>query len=122
MDHEGLPVSGELGHHDAAQWPAAISEVEEHLRPALCVWVRSGAYSTQGRSDLPVTSDFIDAYLGEHSSFREHLEEICRDAGMFQSVSEELERYFDWDRFVADEGHSYLVLDAPGGGVYVFSP
>lgn len=126
MDHEGIPVLGEMSPHEATQWAEVISEADEHLRPALFAWVLSGSYAAQGDvaqgdSGLPVVSDFIDRYLGEHGSFREYIEEACREAGMFQGVSEDLERYFDWDRYAADEAHSHLVLDAPDGGVYVFS-
>lgn len=121
MDHEGIPVRGEMSPHEANQWAEVISEADEYLRPALFAWVLSGSYTARGDSDLPVVSDFIDRYLGEHDSFRDYIEETCREAGMFQGVSEDLERYFDWDRYAADEAHSHLVLDAPDGGVYVFS-
>lgn len=126
FDDEGIPVRGEMSPYEAAQWAETISEADEHLRPALFAWVLSGSYTAQGdaaqgSTDLPVVSDFIDRYLGEHDSFRGYIEELCRETGMFQGVSEDLERYFDWDRYAADERHSYLVLDAPAGGVYVFS-
>lgn len=121
MDHENIPVRGEMSPHDAAAWAEAIEEADEHLRPALLAWVRSGTYTAQGNTDLPVVSDFVDRYCGHHESFRDYLEQHADDIAMFEGASETLQSYFDWDRFADDEAHGYIIEDAPDGGVFVFT-
>ena len=46
FDFEGIPVDGALEVSQAAGWGRVLHEVDEHLRPALCAWVRSGSYTT----------------------------------------------------------------------------
>ncbi|MBL3698987.1 antirestriction protein ArdA [Leucobacter luti] len=121
MDHENIPVRGEMSPHDAARWAETIEEADEHLRPALFAWVRSGSYTAQGSSDLPVVSDFIDKYCGHYESFRDYLEQLADDTAMFEGIPDVLQSYFDWDRFAADEAHSYATEDAPDGGVFIFA-
>lgn len=121
MDHENLPVSGEMSPYDAAQWAEALGEVDQDLLPALYAWIQSGAHTTQGNTELPVTSDFIDNYRGEYTSFRDYVEELCQDAGMFENAPQVCVDYFDWDHYARDEELSYLVLDAPSGNVFVFT-
>ena len=121
MDHENIPVRGEMSPYDAARWAETIEEADEHLRPALFAWVCSGSYTAQGNTDLPVVSDFVDKYRGHHENFRDYLEQLADDTAMFECASETLRSYFDWDRFADDEAHGYIIEDAPDGGVFVFT-
>ena len=120
MDHEGIPVSGEMSPHEADEWGTALTSVDEHLRPALRAWVASGDYVAEGTGDLPSIPDFEDRYCGEWDSFRDYAEQLADDIGLLSSAPEELARYFNWDAWTRDLGFDYPAAPAPAGGVFVF--
>ncbi len=120
MDHEGIPVSGEMSPHEATAWATSLTSVDEHLRPALRAWVASGDYVAEGIGDLPSIADFEDRYCGEWETFREYAEQLADDIGLLSSAPEELARYFNWDAWTRDLGFDYTDAPAPAGGVFVF--
>lgn len=123
LDHEYVPVDGEFGPLEAAEWGSCFEEARAELWPAVCAWVRSGSYVAEGRGDLPSISDFQERYAGHWDTFKEYAEQLAEETGLQQGWPEEATRYFDWTRWVADLAHDYAVLDAPadqGYGVYVF--
>lgn len=120
MDHEGIPVSGEMSPLEAAEWAAALTSVDEHLQPALRAWVAAGDYVAEGIGDLPSIPDFEDRYCGEWDSFREYAEQLADDIDLLSSAPEELARYFNWDAWARDLGFDYTAAPAPAGGVFVF--
>ena len=119
FDTDNIPVSREMGPHEATQWAEVFAEVGERLWPALHAWVRSGPYSTQHSSDLPVTSEFLDSYMGEHDSFISYLQQYVEDTGLLTAAPDLTQRYFDWASFARDEEHNYTVCETPGS-VFVF--
>ena len=120
MDHENIPVRGELDPLTAAAWGQCLTEVDEHLRPALCAWVESGNYVTEGDTDLPSISDFEECYCGEWDSFEDYAEQLADDIGLLADVPEEIACYFDWDSWTRDLAFDYDDHDNPEGGVFVF--
>lgn len=120
LDHENLPVRGEMSPHDAAEWARALLAVPEQDRAALHAWVESGDYVAEGFSDLPCISDFEDRYCGEHDSFTTYAHELAEDIGLLHDVPEEVARYFNWDSWTRDLGYDYTTADSPTGGVFVF--
>ena len=120
MDHENIPVKGEMRPADAAAWGRAIAEVDDHLRPALLAWVESGDYGTEGDTDLPSISDFEECYCGEWDSFEDYAEQLADDIGLLADVPEEIARYFDWQAWSRDLAMDYSTYDDPEGGVFVF--
>ena len=120
MDHEIIPVSGEMSPADAAAWGRTIAEVDEHLRPALLAWVDSGDYVAEGNSDLPCISDFMERYCGEWSDFDDYARTLADDTGLLEGIPEEITNYFDWDAWINDIGLDYNTADSADGGVYVF--
>lgn len=122
LDHELIPVRGEMSPQEAAHWGRRLAEVEEHLRPALRSWVESGSYVAEGRGDLPVISDFLERFAGHWDSFREYAEQLADDTGLTNGWPEEAVRYFHWDAWIRDLAYDYTVSHAgpPDYGVYVF--
>lgn len=120
MDHENIPVSGEMSPADAAAWGSALNEVEEHPRPALIAWAASGDYVTEGRSDLPCIPEFVDRYCGEWSDFDDYARGLADDTGLLDGVPEGIAKYFDWDDWTRDLAFDCTTADNPDGGVYVF--
>ncbi|MHA3724161.1 antirestriction protein ArdA [Leucobacter sp. HY1910] len=122
FDIENLPISREMSPHEATQWGEALEAVDEHLRPALHAWVRSGSYTAEGNTDLPSIGEFTDRYRGQFDSFEDYLRDLADDTGIFHNVPDEIKRYFDWARYTSDEQHSYNVVEAAksADGVYVF--
>ena len=120
FDHENIPVRGELDPLTAAAWGRCLTEVNEHLRPALCAWVESGDYIAEGNTDLPSVSDFEERYCGAWDSFREYAENLADDIGLLADVPEEIARYFDWSAWSRDLAFDYSTYDDPEGGVFVF--
>lgn len=120
MDHENIPVRGEMSPYDAAQWAEVLAAVDEHLRPALCAWVETGTYVAEGFSDLPSIPDFEERYCGEHETFTFYAHELAEGIGLLHDVPEEVVRYFNWDSWTRDLGYDYTTADSPSGGVFVF--
>ena len=119
FDHENIPVRGEMDPLTAAAWGRCLAEVDEHLRPALCAWVESGGYVTEGNTDLPSISDFEERYCGAWDSFREYAEQLADDIGLLDGVPEEIARYFDWSAWTRDLAFDYSPYVDPEGGVFV---
>ncbi|OBA38979.1 antirestriction protein ArdA [Gordonia sp. 852002-51296_SCH5728562-b] len=120
LDGDCWPVNREMSPHEATEWAECMDEVDEHRRPALAAWVRSGSYTTQGDTDLPVVSDFEEAYCGEWIDFEEFAWSFIVDTGMQDTWPEEARSYFDFHSWTRDLAMDYSVESAPGGGVYVF--
>lgn len=120
LDHENLPVSGEMGLTEAAGWGECFEEAGVDQWPAVCAWVSTGCYTTEGTGDIPSLSDFEDAYQGQWDSFREYAEQLAEDIGLTDGWPEEATRYFDWDAWTRDLRFDYTVADATDGGVFIF--
>lgn len=121
FDHDNIPVDGEFAPMDATGWAEAYDELDSpDLWPALCAWVRSGSYTAQGDTDLPVVSDFVEAFVGTWPSFTAYVEDLVEETGMLDGVPDELRGYFSIDRYARDLQGDYTVERAPAGEVYVF--
>lgn len=122
LDTDNIPVDREMGAREAAQWGEIHEEVGETQWPAICAWVRGGSYIAQGDSDLPVVSDFEEAFAGEWDSFRDYAFELAEDLAMFDGLDEDhvAVRYFGWDSWIRDLAMDYTVAPTGHGGVYVF--
>lgn len=123
LDHEYLPVRGELSPYQASLWGKRLAEVDEHQRPALRAWVESGSYVAEGDTDLPVLIDFEDRFCGHWGSFREYAEDWADQTGLTAGWPDDAQRYFNWDSWVRDLAYEYSIVDAPadqGYGVFIF--
>src|SRR5699024_8170805 len=107
MDHENIPVHVEMSPYDAAHWAEPLASIDEHMRPALCAWVETGTYVTEGFSDLPIVSDFEDRYCGEHESFTAYAQGLAEDIGLLDDAPDEVKRYFNWESWTHDLGYDY---------------
>lgn len=119
LDHEYLPVDGELSPHEAAEWGRVLASVDEQVRPALRAWVASGSYVAEGDGDLPSLPDFEERFCGEFDSFQEYAEQLGEDIGLLDGVPDEISAYFDWAAWARDLAFDHETADAPIG-VYVF--
>ena len=120
MDHEGIPVQGEMDPMTAAQWGRVLASVPEHQREALFAWVRSGSYVAEGEGDFPSLEVFEDVYEGEWCSWREYADHMLEEGGLLEGVSDEVRRYIDYDQWARDLLMDYTVEHAEDGGVIVF--
>lgn len=120
FDADDMPVHQEMSPAEAAKWGRVVEGVDEHLRPALLAWVRSGGHVAEGTGDLPSLPDFEERFAGEWESFREYAENLAEDIGLLRDVAEEIARYFDWDAWTRDLAFDYTVEAAADGGVYIF--
>ncbi|MDY3678040.1 MAG: antirestriction protein ArdA [Actinomyces urogenitalis] len=121
-DHSGFPSgTGEMSPAAAQEWGDAYNECEPHLWPALTAWIETGAYVAQGNGDIPVVSDFIDAYQGEYDDVEDYARAYVDETGMMEGWSETAMTYFDWERWSSDLETELTTADAPGSGIYVFA-
>lgn len=119
MDTEGIPVDREMSPGEAQRWGDLYEEVGGDAWPALCAWVRSGAFVEDG-DGMPSASEFEERYAGEWDSFGEYATELAGDVGLLKDVPEEVQRYFDWASWTRDLRYGYSVQDCPTGGVFIF--
>lgn len=121
LDIENMPINREMSPREASAWARALASVDEHLRPALSAWVRSGDYIAEGKGELPVISDFVERYCGTWEDFETYAQDLAENIGLLDGAPEELVRYFNWKSWTADLQHEYTVAPVPGSsGVYVF--
>ncbi len=122
MDVDGLPTTGEPSLSEARRWGEIYEEVGGGLWPALCAWVRSGAYASEGDTDYPVLLGFHERYGGEWPSFRDFAFQFAEDTDLFGGLDEDatVVRYFNWDSWIADLETDYTTEPAGHGAVYVF--
>ena len=120
MDHENIPVRGEMDPSEAAEWGRVYTEVDPEHWPALCAWVESGDYVTEGNSDLPSIFEFEERYCGAWESFEDYARELADGIGLLAGVPEGIARYFDWRAWTRDLAFDYTTVDNPEGGVFVF--
>lgn len=121
LDTDNIPVDREMSPMEAGEWGEVYDALDSpDLWPALCAWVRSGSYAAQGDTDLPVVSDFVEAFAGTWPSFTAYVEDLVEETGMLDGVPDELRGYFAIDRYARDLQGDYTVERAPAGEVYVF--
>lgn len=90
LDHEHLPVDGELDPLTAARWGELYDELDSpELWPALCAWVRSGSYVEDG-DGLPSITDFTERYAGTWNSFLDYAIDLAEETGAFAGVPDAL--------------------------------
>lgn len=119
MDHENIPVPGEMGLAEAAEWGEVYEEVGEALWPALFAWVESGNYTSVGNC-LASTLDFEERYCGQWEGFDDFAAQLAEDTGLMDGWPEEAQRYFNWESWTRDLLFDHTVIPAPDGGVFVF--
>lgn len=113
LDHENMPVRGEMGLSDAQKWGELYEELDnDDDWPAFCAWVKD--------SNTPSVSGFTDHYQGQWDSFRDYVEDFAEGCGTFNGWPELAVRHFDWDSYTEEMDESHSVLEAPQG-VWVFS-
>lgn len=122
LDTENIPVEHEMGLLEAAEWGRVYTEVGPEHWPALCAWVRSGAYVAEGRGDLPSVSDFEERYCGRWDDFREYAEHWATETDMMDRWPDDAVRYLNWDAWTRDMAMDHTVVNAPAPeyGVFVF--
>lgn len=120
LDGDYWPVNREMSPHEATEWAECLDEIDEHQRPALAAWVRSGSYTAQGDGDLPVVSDFEEAYCGEWVDFDEYAWSYIVDTGMHDEWPEVARTYFDFRSFSRDLAMDYSVEPTGNGSVFIF--
>lgn len=120
FDIENMPVSREMDPMEASRWGEIYEEVGAELWPAVCAWVRNGAYVAEGDTDYPVLSDFEEAFCGQWPSFRDYAEELASDLGLLKDVPEDLRSFFDMNRWADEIETDYSVEDGPDYSVFIF--
>lgn len=120
FDGDDMPVHREMSPSEAAEWGRAVEEVDEHLRPALLAWVRSGDYVAESTGDLPSIPDFEERYVGHWADFDEYAHQFAEDIGLLADVPEEVARYFDWAAWTRDLALDHTTEADADGGVHVF--
>lgn len=119
FDHEGFPAhTGEMSPLTAAAWGEFYSELGEAQWPALLAWVENGSCVVDA-DGLPDLTSFEDRYRGCWPSFRDYLADEIDE--MQRDWPDEAIRYFDEHAYEQDARFDYDVLDAPAGGIYVFT-
>lgn len=125
FDHEFIPVRGEFGLLEAAEWGRVFQEVGAEQWPAVCAWVESGCHVTEGTGDnIPSLSGFEERYQGHWNSFDEFADHWAEETDLMDRWSDLARRYFDWAAWRRDLKFDFTVMSAPeteGYGVYVFS-
>lgn len=129
MDSEHVPVRGEFGPDTCRAIADAFEVIEEHR------WAAYLAYADH-LGELPEPSAFEDAFSAEYESFRDYADERADEAievhcnadpyaynaaKIRETALEFFQQYFDYERYADSLMQEYTVVDAPGGGVFIFN-
>jgi antirestriction protein len=117
MDHEGFEglIDGEFSPSEGVRIDAILDELGDEAA-AYGAW-RSLSRSTNDIGDEDDIQEFRDKYLGEWASQRAYAEDYLDGTEM---VPENLQSYFNYDKFARDMFMDYSTVDAPSG-IYVFA-
>ncbi|WP_336670102.1 antirestriction protein ArdA [Tsukamurella sp. USMM236] len=118
MDHEGIPVRGEMSPATATEWAEVLELVPEWQRQAFDAWLLDRDWITDPETSL--VKEFEDAYAGEWSSFRDYADEYLASTGLLDHVPDEVKGYFDLTAYARDLEQGYNVIDGPEFTVFVF--
>ncbi len=117
MDHEGLPVSGEMSPHEAQAWADLMGEVDDDERPAFAAYI--DALGHNDPADISA-DDFREAYSGEWDSREDFAQDLAEEMGAIPTDYSWPASYVDWERAARDLFMDYTDAPAPGGRIYVF--
>lgn len=118
MDHEYLPVRGEMDPMTATAWASVLAMIPDHQRPAFDAWILDRDYVTD--PDNTLVNEFEDMYAGEWDSFEDYAYQHVSEMGILDGVPEEVARYFDHRAYARDLRQGHTVIAAPVSGVFVF--
>lgn len=118
FDHELLPITGECSPDEAAAAGIMLSYVPDDELSAFMAWFANENHAIT--ADEEPYNAFVDAFDGEWEDFESFAQHIVEETGMLDGVPESITKYFDIESFARDLRFDYSVLDAPGGGVYIF--
>lgn len=116
LDLEGYEgfISGECSPMEAQRVAQAVEDLDDDERAAFGAWIGNGS------GDIDGLDSFREAFSGEWPNFVEYAQELAEDLGAVDEGASWPNSYIDWERAARDLAMDYTVLDAPGGGVYVF--
>lgn len=118
FDHENTTITGECDPLQFKPWGEAFGSMRDPSRwGAFLAW----ADDQHAGSTPPDVSAFESAYLGRYDEFSDYVHADAEERGLLNGIPEELRSYFNWRQWIDDARMDHTVLDAPGGGVYVFS-
>ena len=118
MDHENMPVRGEMDPMTAARWGALIESEVPMWRGAYLAWLDDQGITDP--TDAPTADAFSEILVGEWSDFTDFAEMIVQDTGLLDGVPTEVSNYFDIDSFARDLAFDYTTIDSPHGTVWVY--
>ena len=118
FDTNNMPKSGEMQPMDAAMWGRAYVELsDDSLWPAYMRW----CYDVMDASEPPEVARFRQAYQGEYGSFADFGWEQYCELKPTEGMTDEQERYFDYEQWLRDLEMDYHVLPTMKvGSVWVF--
>lgn len=118
FDTNNMPKSGEMQLMDAAMWGRAYVELsDDSLWPAYMRW----CYDVLDAAEAPEVARFRQAYQGEYGSFADFGWEQYCELKPTEGMTDEQERYFDYEQWLRDLEMDYHVLPAMTvGSVWVF--
>lgn len=89
LDHENIPIKGEMGLAEAARWGETYDEADPEQWSAICALMKSGCYTAEGTGDIPSLPDFEETYQGRWGSFREYAGQLADVIRLTDGWSEE---------------------------------
>lgn len=124
LDHENLPVKGELSTSEAAEWGRLIESVPARERAAFLAYCQSPACDVG--DDLPSVEAFRESYCGTWDSLRDYADHLAEDCAVFVDVPDHLIAFIDYESWARQVGFDHVVVDVEDslglktGQVYVF--
>lgn len=117
FDHDNLPIAGECDLLDVSPWASAYAELNnDDLWPVYLIW----CIDVAGDITPPDIRTFYQAYQGQWGDPEDFAREQFDALDITAGMTDEQRRYFDFKAWAKDFFFDYHVLDAPGGGVYIF--
>lgn len=111
MDHENIPVKGEMSTVTANEWLEAYEEIDDDNQ-----WEAFYGWVDNTGNDPDSVYDFMDNYEGYFNSVEDFGYDLADNT---MEIPENMAAYFDYDKWTHDVMMDYTAVEASGGGVHV---
>lgn len=118
MDHENMPIRGEIDPYHAGLWGQAIEAIAPQWRAPYLAWIED--QWIQDPQDAPTQQQFNEVFEGQFESFRDYAEMVAGDIDLLYGAPDVAVTYFDWESYARDLEADYTVIDTPDYDVWVF--
>lgn len=119
FDHDCMPMSGEIAPSDAVAWGERYAELDDGDWWPYLRWCRDVLDEV---TTPPDAEEFRIAWRGEWPDFNDFAWQEFQELGVTDGMTEDQERYFDFEKWASDHEMDFYVHPAARSGyVWIYN-